>query len=101
MTNYNMTAYDAARNIFEMATATMQLTDNIGGALVMFIVAIMSLFALHNRTSYLNALPISGFLTAIVGVGLWAVNIIDITLITYPIMYLLTGVFLRVLFWDD
>lgn len=101
MSNYNLTAYDAARNIFEMIPATVTLTGDILGAVAIFGIAIITFFALQRRTSFLNAMPSSGFITTIMAIGMWAINVIDMSILLWPVLYFFLGVFLRVLFWDD
>ena len=101
MTNYNMTDIDSARNVFDIALSIASISNDMLGIFVLLLLAIVSFFGLQSRTSYLNAMPISGFFTSIVAIGLWGFALIDVTILLYPIIYLLIGIFLRVFFWDD
>lgn len=90
---YNLSGLDNALNIFEIAKATNSLSNYLLASILLFVIFIISFFAMKRYHTYVGLIA-SSFITSVIAIGFFYLEFITTQVLIIPILLLVVGIFI-------
>lgn len=93
---YNLTILEEATNPYELVNGINTLSNNLLGIVILAFISIIVMIIFRGREpDFSNVLLGTFFISSIVGVLLWAINWLDVSIVAIPIILLAGTVFYK------
>lgn len=95
---YNETVYDNVSNLLQFTQATNTVSDGLWFSLcVLFVTSFIVFMAFKVKYDVVVSLIGTSFITALIAVGGWGLDLVSIKIMFYPIILLIAGILIYML----